>query len=504
MTHRLNRLERSLVVAVVLCLAVVGAVVAATGAPVAWFVLGINGALSLAVLVRAVTQRRFFEPLTIVAGVAFVSFFVRPLQLFVDATDLQSWYPPANVDDAVLTLDHSETALFVTRKLRMGLEPALTRTTVAVTLFFVMFLVGYFLPLGRRLAARVSRVGRGVTTPNVRVIVVACLAIGFAGQMAALALAGGPAQAFRGQLDQKVLYAGSPLIMHFLSGFSTVGLICWAAWRRPASRREWVAFSLAAGEVVVYWALAGTRTRVLLLLFMLAIVTHYTWRAWSRRALLGAVLACVVLGASLLSIRQATFDKSIGESLLSAPNYVVNPNGIINDFTEFDILFTATSTIPKSRDYGYGQGIVDALASYVPGPLYRGKPESTDQEFRRFVWRNEVKGGRPYTIVGDFYNDFGFPGIAVGAVLFGLFGRLLLGLVRGPVDGPGRPYRVALYAISAAILYMALATAYTIPIGFFVEFALPFFIAVHVIGPLADRRSGGHLPRLRRRVRQPA
>ena len=175
---------------------------------------------------------------------------------------------------------------------------------------------------------------------------------------------------------------------------------------------------------------------MLLLLFMLAIVTHYTWRAWSRRALLGAVLACVVLGASLLSIRQATFDKSIGESLLSAPNYVVNPNGIINDFTEFDILFTATSTIPKSRDYGYGQGIVDALASYVPGPLYRGKPESTDQEFRRFVWRNEVKGGRPYTIVGDFYNDFGFPGIAVGAVLFGLFGRLLLGLVRGPVTVP--------------------------------------------------------------------
>ena len=79
MTHRLNRLERSLVVAVVLCLAVVGAVVAATGAPVAWFVLGINGALSLCGPgARRKTQRRFFEPLHVVAGVAFVSFFVRP------------------------------------------------------------------------------------------------------------------------------------------------------------------------------------------------------------------------------------------------------------------------------------------------------------------------------------------------------------------------------------------------------------------------------------------
>ena len=260
---------------------------------------------------------------------------------------------------------------------------------------------------------------------------------------------------------------------------------------------------LASVEVVAYWGLAGSRTRVLLLLFMLAVVTHYAWRAWTRRALLAGVVVCVVLGACLLSVRQATSDKSTSQALLSAPDYVVNPNGIINDFTEFDILFTATSTVPQVRDYGYGKGIVDALASYVPGPLYPVSQRARIRSSGSSCGRTQVIGGRPYTIVGDFYNDFGFPGIAVGSVLFGLLGRLLLGLVRGPEGRPGHRYRVALYAMGAAIFYMALATAYTLPIGFFIEFAVPFFIAVHVIGPLADR-SGRRLRPLRRRVRQPA
>jgi oligosaccharide repeat unit polymerase len=244
---------------------------------------------------------------------------------------------------------------------------------------------------------------------------------------------------------------------------------------------------VATLEVCVFWSLAGSRTRVLLLLFMLAVVAHTLWRPWPRRTVAAGIVVCLLLGGALLSIRQATLEDSFGHAVLQAPQYIVHPNGILNDFTEFDILFYATSLIPAERDYGYGQGIVDALASYVPGPILSDKPESTDQEFRRFVWGRTQKGGRPYTIVGDLYNDFSFPGIAVGAVLFGIAGRLLLALLRAPAGLPGRRRRVALYAIGASVFYMALATAYTLPIGFVIELALPFFVTVGVLGRVPGR-----------------
>jgi hypothetical protein len=487
----LGRLERGLAVAATAALLTIALIVAVTGAPVAWLALGLTGVLSTVVFARAIWQRRFFEPLTIVAGFTLVSFAVRPLQLFLSVDDLLSWYPATTLDQATLTLDRSETAQFVTRKLEGPLEPALTRTMVAVTLFFCLFAVGYLLPVGRRLRGRMSRVGAAVVDLNIRAVVVACLAVGFVSQMIVLALAGGPAEAFEGQLDSTVIDAGSPVVMHFLMGFSTVGIVCWAAWSRPSSRAERLAFVAATVEVVVFWALAGSRTRVLLLFFMLAVVVHYAWRPLTRRAVVGGLVGCVLLGAALLSVRESTLDEPFGEALLSAPDYIVNPSGILNDFTEFDILFTATSVIPSERDYGYGQGALDALKSYVPGPLLADKPESTDQEFREFVWGGSQSGGRPYTLVGDFYNDFGFPGIAVGAVLFGMLGRLLLALVRAPAGRPGHAYRVALYAIGAAVFYMALATAYTLPIGFLIEFALPFLVAVHVLGPLGDRLGAG-------------
>jgi hypothetical protein len=487
---RLGRVERGLLAAAAVAITIVAVIVVATGAPVAWLALGVTGALSTAVFIRALWQRRYFEPLTIVAGLTLVSFAIRPLQLFVNVNELLSWYPPKSLDEAVLTLDRSETAQFVTQKLEGDLEPAITRTMVAVTLFFALCLIGDFLPVGRRLRERVSRVGTRVPDIRVRTVVAASLAIGFVAQMAALVFAGGPTEAFEGQLESKVLDVGSPVVMHFLMGFSTIGILCWAVWHRPTSRLERAGFLAATLEVVAFWSLAGSRTRVLLLIFMLAVVSHHLWRAWPRRAVMGGLVVCLLLGSALLSVRQTTADQSFGEALLSAPDYIVNPNGILNDFTEFDNLFMATSLIPSQRDYGYGQGILDAVTSFVPEPILPGKPESTDQEFRRFVWGEKRTLGRPYTVVGDLYNDFGFPGIAAGSVLFGIVARGLLALVRAPAGLPGRRYRVALYAIGLSIFYMALATAYTLPIAFFIEFALPFLIAVHVFGPLGDRVGG--------------
>jgi len=230
------RLERGLAIAAAAAMALAGLVVLVSGAPVAWLLLAITGATSAAVVVRAFLQRRYFEPLTIVAAVTFVSFAIRPLQLFLSVDDLVSWFRPTKLDDEVLRLDSSETAQFVAQRLTGDLEPALTRAMAAVTLFFVLFVVGYSLPVARGLRRRISRVGTRVAAFDVSAVVVLCLAIGIGAQLVALILAGGPDEAFKGQIVTKVLEAGSPLFMHFLMAFSTIGLVIWAIVRssRPA------------------------------------------------------------------------------------------------------------------------------------------------------------------------------------------------------------------------------------------------------------------------------
>src|SRR5687767_12276909 len=64
---RIGSLEGRLAAATALAIVVAALVVLVSGAPVAWFLLAITGATTTAVLVRAFAQRRYFEPLTIVA-----------------------------------------------------------------------------------------------------------------------------------------------------------------------------------------------------------------------------------------------------------------------------------------------------------------------------------------------------------------------------------------------------------------------------------------------------
>ena len=342
---------------------------------------------------------------------------------------------------------------------------------------------------------------------DAQVVVCACLLIALVGQAAVLVKVGGPSGAANNMLHQKVLNSG--LAYQVLLGFGTIGLLVWAAWIPPVTRLGKWAFGLVTLEVCAYYAIAGTRTRVFLSLLMVAVVTHYLWRPWRLKAVLAGALVVVVFAAGLLGIRQATERESISEALTSAPAYIVDPRGVLNDMTEFDGVFLATSIVGSPHEYRrpapfqYGQGILDAVYSYVPGAIDPDKPESGDVAFRKLVWGNELEAGRPITVIGDFWYDFGFAGVVVGSLLFGLIARALVGLVAAGGPGRGREYRVVLYAIGLVVFYMELITTYSIAIGFVITFALPFLVAMHVIRPISVRL-GQQLAAARHRSRATA
>jgi oligosaccharide repeat unit polymerase len=474
---------------------VAAVVVAATGTQVAWLLLAFVAAVALPSLVISLKERRIFEPLTVIAAVTLVSFVARPLQLFLGTNDLSSWYSPDSAVDALLALDNQEIALFVTRDLQEPLSSSLTRAIAAVALFTGLATAAYFLPWGAWLGRRLARVGREARELDVRAVVIACLAIALVGQVIVLIKVGGPVDAARNMLDQGVLNTG--LVYQVLLGFGTAGILIWAAWSPPKSRNARIGLAVAVLEVCAFYAISGTRTRVVLCLLMLAVISHYLWRPWRLRELLAGVLVVLVFSSMLLAIRQATSDRPLGEAVKSAPDYILDPRGVLNDFTEFDEVFIATTVIGSDHRYRHpapflhGEGIVDAFRSYIPASIDSGKPESGDIAFRKLIWGNELKSGRPYTVVGDFWHDFGFPGVAVGALIFGMLARALLGLVSTSAMGAGREHRVVLYGIGLVLLYTQLITTYSVALGYVITLALPYLAAVYLFGPLRERLGPG-------------
>jgi hypothetical protein len=464
------------------------------GAPVAWLLLGFCGAVSLGVLAIQVRHSRFFEPLTVIAAFALVSFCARALQLFISADDLLSFYLTDNPTDEYLRIETSETAQFVTEQLKEPLEPALTRAIGTVAIFLALVVVGYLLPLGPRLGRPLARVGRGLAAPtHLRAVVVTCLAIAAVGQAVLFVKVGGPSEALDNSFRHTVLRGG--LAEHFLIGFGVIGLLSWVAWSPPSSTRARVAFGVATFEMCVFFAIAGSRTRILLLVGMLAIVVHYLWRRWRPLEVAGALVLVLVLATALLGVRQATANKTTGEALGSASTYVERPQGILNDLNEFDYLLEATTVIGSGHkyhrraDFQYGNGLLQAVHPFVPGTIDPDKPESRDQEFRKIIWGKTKGEGRPYTIVGDFWNDFGFAGVVVGSLLFGLFARAMMGLVAPGQQGDGKELRVILYAMGLTFVYIAVSSTYSVTVGFLVIFGLPLLLTLYAIRPATDYAS---------------
>jgi oligosaccharide repeat unit polymerase len=462
-------------------LVAVGLGVAVGGLPLAWLFLAVCAAVALGTLSWAVWSGRYFEPLALVAGMFLVLFVLRPLQLFTSANDLLSYVPPTSSLDDLLHLENQEVARFVGLRTGHSLESVLTRATAACALFAVVFVVGYGLGWFRGLADRLASLGRSTDRLDVRWAVGLSLVIGVAAEIVVLAQAGGPADALRGAADQSSL--SDSVALNLLTGFVPAGLVIWAAWHRPAGSREWAAFALVVLQLCAFAFLLGSRARFFLPVLMLVVVIHYRWRPWRLREIAAAGLAILAFASVSLAVREGADDKPLGEALRDAPAYALDGRAILNDLNAFDFVLYATQVRPFERPYRHGGGLVDAVRSYVPGAIDPGKPEGGDIVFRKEVWGDAYGAGRPPTVVGDLYSDFGFAGVGVGALLLGLAARILLGLVRD-LRTAGREYRVALYALALVLLYEIVTSTYSVALGFALTLGIPLLVAIHGFGRL--------------------
>jgi oligosaccharide repeat unit polymerase len=315
------------------------------------------------------------------------------------------------------------------------------------------------------------------------------LTIGVAAQAVIIARAGGPAASLESANKQNAL--SDSFALYFLAGFALTALIVWVAWRSPRSRMEWTALIVSIVAICGFSVLAGSRARVFVTLLVLALIVHYMHRRWRARELIVAGILLLAFVSTFGVFRQVSDSASLSRGAELASEHVLDQRVILNDITYFDHILYATTIYGETRPHEHGQFLLDGARSYVPSAIDSNKPEGGDVVFRRVVFEEDVGAGRPPTAAGDFYIDFGLPGVAVGGLLIGIAARALVGLLAG--SGAGREYRVALYAVLLVLLYEFVVGTFSIAVGFGLTLLLPFLAAVHGFGRLpwpAERTSG--------------
>jgi oligosaccharide repeat unit polymerase len=459
--------------------ALIGAgVISAVSAPVAWLWLFICALATIPVVIWAVAAGRFFEPLPILAAICSLLFVARPLQLILEWRDLYSGFFAKDPVASLVLLESQEVALYVGR-LDEPLEPAMAKALGVCALFLVTLLIGYFAGLSRPLESWLSKLGRSREVINLRVAVGLSLALGLAAQVAIIARAGGPAASLEKASNEQAALSES-FVLFFLSGFGFAAVLVWAAWRRPQSRAEWCGLGLSVAALCAFSTIAGSRARVFITLLALGVIVHYLWRPFRRRELAVAFVLMLAFVSSFVVFRQAAGEESLSRAAERAWDHTLDPRVVINDITSFDHVLYATTIFPKDRHFEHGQFLLDGVRSFIPRTIDPNKPDGGDIEFRRVVWKEELGAGRPPTAPGDYYIDFGFPGVAIGGFVIGVLAAALLGLLRGPPAG--RRFRVALYAIALLSLYEVVVDTFSLGLGIVLTLALPFLIAVYGFG----------------------
>lgn len=435
---------------------------------------------SLATLVVAIRANQLLAPLGLIAVTALVYFVARPLELALYARPLthQSYNYYATPLEQVQTISGQEISLYVHSHMSGTFDAAFTRALLVVTLFFACILVGYRLRVSRLLAARAARIGSTMGILDLRWIVVAWLGVGLIGQSLILAKIGGITTAFtqlgtQGNLGVEFTYL---VILNFF----TVGVVLWICWLTPRDRRGRILLGAAIGELVAFYALLGSRTLVLVPILLALLAWSEIRKPWRLRTLATGAILAVLFASGYLSLREESRDASFAQALGHLPEHAVDVRTILNASPVFDELFMATDTIPTASPYRYGGEIVQGAVGQLPRFIYPGKPEANDLSFRKLIWGDRFLAGRPIGAAGEFYRDFGLPGVVLGALLFGMLARALTGLRAGVGESEGRELRVAIYVLAVVLLSQFLVGSYSIVFGQALAMGIPLLLALRV------------------------
>jgi len=254
-----------------------------------------------------------------------------------------------------------------------------------------------------------------------------------------------PLYVFQGSTPRSELFAGNNVLVMGTRGLY-VGYLFWLAGALADRRTPSLVELFAALPIVGLMLLTGGRTRSFQVLLMLAIVVYYVViedslsitrgivaRIAGRAPPLVVFVLLPILGAicavGILALRGLRQGESVAQAVAGIDPIQVATAGIQND--RLENFLALTEVVPEEFGYYYGSFYLRVPMNLIPGRFWEAKPPLTvGGELRRQILPQQA-GGRQTGAIGDYYANFGYPGMVIlglcyGAALFGL-SRLVAG-----------------------------------------------------------------------------
>jgi oligosaccharide repeat unit polymerase len=115
-------------------------------------------------------------------------------------------------------------------------------------------------------------------------------------------------------------------------------------------------------------------------------------------------------------------------SLEGIAKYVVEGRNL----PDINIVAQIIQGVPDDLDYMYGKSFLYLLGNLIPRQSEGSEKEilGLDLQLKELWFQGRPGGGRPPTLMGEFYINFGSAGVMVGMLLFGIFCGYLYKLLK--------------------------------------------------------------------------
>jgi hypothetical protein len=366
------------------------------------------GLVILAPLAARAISREFdiFEPLVWALAALFVMFVIRPLAVTAYGA--------------------------FTFRSRYDLAPLIAPALNVALIGCASFVLGYFLPVGARLAQRLAP-ARETSAPDRVLILSAVLAflgvVGYAifasreGHSVADIARGG----LHGDATSTAYFYYAPYIL------IPAGLLLYREGLLQQSIK--LRFAGVVCVLPLVNSLTGAGERVWLLVIVSAFAVYSYLRRGTRPRVATVAIVVLVGLVVVVSLRDVTFGSSHDSVGSSIHNTMTAPSRAARTFlTDADTemlsgLALEVGAVPRVQSYEPGSAVTTFLSHPMPRVLWPNKPrQAEDRLNERFFATQGYRAGEPgvsYSLLGGLYFDSGVLGVAIGMAFIGVMLRVL-------------------------------------------------------------------------------